>query len=335
MLLSPVLLLFAIAVKLDSRGPVFFRQERVGRGFRPFRIFKFRTMVVDAPQRGGQITSGHDDPRITRVGRFLRRWKFDELPQFLNVVKGEMSLVGPRPEVPRYVEMFRSEYAEILTVRPGITDLASIKFRDEASLLAGSDESRSKRMFKKSCREKLALARNMSPIASFGLDLRILFRTVLRMAAADGNEKRSTRLVAPLHGCGDCLQRRRFWSFWRVCIGRCCGAWPGFLIADQPLAQVDYLVLLPGTADKGSRRMNAARRYAAGDVRGILLFDSADVARRAVRRMARPGDDVAPRLEQRGIPPAAIVMPPGDVPHDLGCCPMRFSLGLKSDPRRG
>ena len=165
-------------------GPVFFRQERVGRGFRPFRIFKFRTMVVDALRSGGgQITSGHDDPRNhSRRSCFLRRWKFDELPQFLNVVLGEMSLVGPRPEVPRYVEMFRSDYADILTIRPGITDLASIKFRDEASLLDGSANPE-QTYVEEILPQKLALAREYVARASYGLDLRILFQTALRMAS--------------------------------------------------------------------------------------------------------------------------------------------------------
>jgi lipopolysaccharide/colanic/teichoic acid biosynthesis glycosyltransferase len=160
LILSPVLLVIAIAVKLDSPGPIFFRQERVGRGFRPFRIFKFRTMVVDAPLRGAQITSGHDDPRITRVGHFLRRWKLDELPQFLNVVVGQMSLVGPRP---------------------GITDLASIKFRDEASFLAGTSNPEQVYV-QQILPEKLALAHDYVARASFGMDLRILFQTLLRMA---------------------------------------------------------------------------------------------------------------------------------------------------------
>ncbi len=181
LILSPVLLAIAIAVKLNSPGPILFRQERVGRGFRPFRIYKFRTMVVDAPNRGGQITTGHDDPRITRVGRFLRRWKFDELPQFLNVVVGEMSLVGPRPEVPRFVEMFRSDYDDILKVRPGITDLASIKFRDEASLLAGTSNPEQVYV-QQILPEKLALAHDYVARASFGMDLRILFQTAWRMA---------------------------------------------------------------------------------------------------------------------------------------------------------
>ena len=123
-LLSPLFLIIAILIKLDSPGSVFFRQKRVGLRFKPFSIFKFRTMVTDAEKRGAQVSSG-DDPRITRVGRFLRKYKVDELPQLLNVVAGDMSLVGPRPEVPRYVEHFRKEYEEILQVKPGITDFAS------------------------------------------------------------------------------------------------------------------------------------------------------------------------------------------------------------------
>lgn len=182
LLLSPTLAAIAAAIKLNSRGPVFFRQERVGRGFRRFRIFKFRTMVADAPQRGGQITSGHNDPRITRVGRFLRHWKLDELPQLLNVVAGEMSLVGPRPEVPRYVEMFRSDYADILKVRPGITDLASIRFRDEASILAGTANPE-QIYVREILPEKLTLAHEYVARASFGFDLRIIFQTILRMAS--------------------------------------------------------------------------------------------------------------------------------------------------------
>ena len=136
--LSPIFLAAAIAVRCDSRGPIWFCQQRVGRGFRKFWIYKFRTMIVDAPRLGLQITAG-EDPRITRVGRFLRKWKLDELPQLVNVLKGEMSLVGPRPEVPRYVEMFRDDYACVLSVRPGITDPASLKYRDEAALLAESE----------------------------------------------------------------------------------------------------------------------------------------------------------------------------------------------------
>src|SRR5688572_29285565 len=134
-LLSPLLLAAAAAVRRSSPGPALFRQERMGRNFQPFQILKFRTMLVDAPRLGGSLTLGERDPRITRVGRFLRRWKIDELPQLINVLRGDMSIVGPRPEVPKYVEMFREDYAEILAVRPGITDAASLKYRDEASRL--------------------------------------------------------------------------------------------------------------------------------------------------------------------------------------------------------
>jgi len=116
-LLSPLGAVVALLIKWDSRGPVFFRQERVGRGFRPFFIYKFRTMVEDAPRRGGLITVG-EDPRITRVGWYLRKTKIDELPQLINVLKGEMRFVGPRPEVRQYVELFRKDYEEILKVRP-------------------------------------------------------------------------------------------------------------------------------------------------------------------------------------------------------------------------
>jgi lipopolysaccharide/colanic/teichoic acid biosynthesis glycosyltransferase len=136
-LLSPVLLLAAIAVKLGAPGPVLFRQERMGKNFRRFKILKFRTMVVDAPKLGGQITAG-SDPRITRIGSFLRKTKIDELPQLLNVLIGDMSIVGPRPEVPKYVEMFSEDFRVVLSVRPGITDPASIVYRNESSLLANS-----------------------------------------------------------------------------------------------------------------------------------------------------------------------------------------------------
>lgn len=138
-LLAPALALVAILVKAEDGGPVFFRQARVGQGGRPFRIWKFRTMVVDAERKGRAITVGAD-PRITRIGRFLRAAKLDELPQLLNVVAGEMSLVGPRPEVPRYVELYTGSQRAILDLRPGITDLASIKYRHESELLAGAED---------------------------------------------------------------------------------------------------------------------------------------------------------------------------------------------------
>ena len=138
LLLSPLVLVVALCIRLDSPGPVFFRQERVGRGGRLFRIHKFRTMVADAPARGPGLTIGAD-PRVTRVGRWLRRTKIDELAQLLDVLAGQMSLVGPRPELPRYVALYPPLLRDqLLGVRPGITDPASLKYADEASLLAAA-----------------------------------------------------------------------------------------------------------------------------------------------------------------------------------------------------
>lgn len=137
-LLSPLLLLIAVLVKWDSPGPILFLGERVGRHGRPFHLFKFRTMVAGAARSGPGITA-HGDPRVTRVGRFLRRTKLDELPQLLNVLKGDMSLVGPRPEDPRYVALYTAAQQRVLDVRPGMTSPASVRFRDEEDLLQGED----------------------------------------------------------------------------------------------------------------------------------------------------------------------------------------------------
>ena len=140
LLLSPLLLLIALVVKLDSPGPVFFRQERVGQYGKVFRIHKFRTMVTDAEAKGLQITVG-SDARVTRVGGVLRKYKLDELAQLLDVFFGSMSLVGPRPEVPRYVEYYPEDVRKlVLSVKPGITDWASIKYKDENEVLARSSD---------------------------------------------------------------------------------------------------------------------------------------------------------------------------------------------------
>lgn len=135
-LLSPVLIGIAIKIKTGSDGPVFFKQVRVGKESKEFEILKYRTMVVDAEKLGKQITVGNDN-RITKIGAFLRKYKLDELPQLINVFKGDMSLVGPRPEVPRYVQLYNEEQRKVLDVKPGITDLASIRYRDENELLGG------------------------------------------------------------------------------------------------------------------------------------------------------------------------------------------------------
>ena len=135
----PVLLLVALAIKIDDPGPVFYRQVRVGRGGKTFRIFKFRTMVVDADKKGLAITVGRDN-RITRVGAILRKTKLDELAQLINVLVGEMSFVGPRPEVQKYVDMYTPYQRQVLLVRPGITDYASIAYRNENDMLAGAED---------------------------------------------------------------------------------------------------------------------------------------------------------------------------------------------------
>ena len=174
--LSPVLLLLALWIKLNSPGPVFYRGTRVGRLGKGFRIYKFRTMVADAENLGGPSTPA-DDPRITRVGRLLRRFNLDELPQFINVLKGEMSIVGPRPEVPQYVELFTEEEKAILTVRPGITDWATLWVRNEGEILAGSDDPERAYMEKiwpEKHRLELEYVRNQSVWHDFAIMLKTL-----------------------------------------------------------------------------------------------------------------------------------------------------------------
>jgi lipopolysaccharide/colanic/teichoic acid biosynthesis glycosyltransferase len=176
-LLAPVFVLIALAIKLDSPGPVFYRQQRVGRGGAPFRIHKFRTMAHDPQERGPQITAGAD-PRITRVGAVLRRSKLDELAQLIDVVQGTMSLVGPRPEVPRYVALYPAALRDkVLSVRPGITDIASIEFRDENALLAQAADPEHEYVHVVMPR-KLALAARYVDQASFVMDLRLIVRTI-------------------------------------------------------------------------------------------------------------------------------------------------------------
>jgi lipopolysaccharide/colanic/teichoic acid biosynthesis glycosyltransferase len=179
LLLAPLLLLVALAVKLDSPGPVFFRQERVGRHGVPFHIHKFRTMRTGAT--GLQITVGAD-PRITRVGAWLRRSRVDELPQFIDVLLGRMSLVGPRPEVPRYVALYPAEVrARALAVRPGITDPASLAYIDEASLLAQAADPE-REYVEVVLPRKVALAAQYAERATLWTDLAVLWQTAQRLA---------------------------------------------------------------------------------------------------------------------------------------------------------
>lgn len=179
-ILLPLLAIIALLIKLDSPGPVIFRQIRVGQGFRLFSIRKFRTMVMNDLTDGPLLTIGRDR-RITRVGHVLRGLKLDELPQLWNVLVGDMSLVGPRPEVPRYVERARSEFAEVLVVRPGITDLASLKYIDEAAILATSSNPEEEYQYKV-LPEKLRLAKLYVRHMSLRLDFAIIIQTLLHIA---------------------------------------------------------------------------------------------------------------------------------------------------------
>ncbi len=177
-LFLPLFILIALLIKCDSQGPVLFIQQRVGKNNKDFGIFKFRTMFTGAEQKG-QLTVGKDN-RITRTGRVLRKYKLDELPQLFNVIKGDMSLVGPRPEVRKYVELYNDEQKKVLNVKPGITDTASIQFADENDLLAGSDDPE-KKYITEIMPAKLNL--NLQYIAhqSFRTDLKILAQTFFRI----------------------------------------------------------------------------------------------------------------------------------------------------------
>jgi lipopolysaccharide/colanic/teichoic acid biosynthesis glycosyltransferase len=175
--LAPVLAAVAAAIKLESLGPVFYRGLRAGWHGMPFRIFKFRTMVRNAEALGSASTPG-DDQRITRVGHILRKLKLDELPQLFNVLRGEMSLVGPRPQVPWAVAQYTPEERTILAVRPGITDPASVRFRNESEILRGSANP-DKDYFEKIHPEKMRLSLEYVRRQSFFLDCKILLQTML------------------------------------------------------------------------------------------------------------------------------------------------------------
>lgn len=179
-LLAPLLLVLAVWIKLDSKGPVFFRQERVGRDGKLFRIHKFRTMVTDAERRGLQITVGAD-ARVTRVGQWMRKYKLDELPQLLDVWLGQMSLVGPRPEVPRYVACYPADVRDlVLSVRPGITDRASIEFKDENEILARAADP-NKAYIEQVLPIKLAFYQEYVKNRSFIGDIALIFKTIFSL----------------------------------------------------------------------------------------------------------------------------------------------------------
>lgn len=174
-LLSPLFFIVSVWIKLDSIGPVFYRQVRVGRYNKDFKIFKFRTMRVGA-DKGSLVTIGGRDPRVTRIGYYLRKFKIDELPQLINVFIGDMSLVGPRPEVRHYVDYWTPEQLHVLDVRPGITDPASIKFRNENELMESAEDPESF-YINVIMQEKLKLYLEYVQNASFWYDVKLIFKT--------------------------------------------------------------------------------------------------------------------------------------------------------------
>lgn len=176
LLLSPLLLTAALLVLSSGPGPIFFRHKRVGSGFVPFSVLKFRTMSVGADTRGPQVTVGGDN-RITAIGRFLRKSKLDELPQLFNVLIGQMSVVGPRPEAPAYVEKFMVDYQVVLGVLPGITDYAAIEYRNEEELLSRYDSPEAAYLAV-ILPAKIKLYRKYLADISFRTDLKIIFSTV-------------------------------------------------------------------------------------------------------------------------------------------------------------
>lgn len=175
LIISPLFLIVAIWIKLDSPGPIFYRQVRVGRYNKDFRIFKFRSMRIGS-DKGSLVTIGGRDPRITRSGHFIRKFKIDELPQLINVLVGDMSLVGPRPEVRHYVNYWTEEQMHVLDVRPGITDPASIKFRNENELLAQAEDPE-KYYIEVIMQEKIKLYLDYVKKNSLWYDIKLIFQT--------------------------------------------------------------------------------------------------------------------------------------------------------------
>jgi len=179
-LLLPIFLAVAIAIKKNSPGPVFYISWRIGKNNKPFKIYKFRTMVVNADKMGGPSTAS-DDPRLTKIGLFLKKYQLDELPQLFNVLKGDMSLVGPRPEVKMYVDMMTNEQKNvILSVKPGITDFASLWNFHEGEILKGAKDPE-KEYMEKIRPEKLRLQMKYVKEMSFWTDLKIIFQTILKI----------------------------------------------------------------------------------------------------------------------------------------------------------
>jgi lipopolysaccharide/colanic/teichoic acid biosynthesis glycosyltransferase len=179
--LLPFFIIIAILIKLNDKGPIFYKQKRIGQNFKPFELLKFRTMIVNADKIGPAVTKD-GDPRITKIGKFLRKTKLDELPQLWNVIRGDMSIVGPRPEVEKYIQYYENDYKEILKVKPGITDYATIKFRNEEEILSKYDDTESA-YIKYVLPEKIKLYKTYIKGISFFTDLKIIFWTLWRIVS--------------------------------------------------------------------------------------------------------------------------------------------------------
>ncbi|HHT03279.1 MAG TPA: sugar transferase [Bacteroidales bacterium] len=177
--LSPLFIIIALVIGIESKGGVFYKQTRVGKNNKDFKVYKFRSMVIDADKKG-LLSIGKDgrDPRVTKIGYALRKYKLDELPQLINVIKGEMSLVGPRPEVRKYVDLYSEKEKHVLEVRPGITDIASITYRNENDLLSQSDNPE-EYYIKEIMPKKLSLSLNYIQTRSFLSDIKLIIKTIL------------------------------------------------------------------------------------------------------------------------------------------------------------
>lgn len=175
---SPIFIFIGLWIVLDSKGGMFYRQIRVGQNGQNFKLYKFRTMRPNSDKI--KITVGDRDPRVTRVGYFLRKYKLDELPQLINILKGEMSVVGPRPEVPQYVELYSADQRRVLSVKPGLTDYASLEYVDESELLSQSKDP-NKTYIEEIMPAKIELGLKYVDHQSFGLDLRLIFKTIFKI----------------------------------------------------------------------------------------------------------------------------------------------------------
>ena len=178
--LFPIFLILSIWIKLDSKGPVFYNQNRVGKNNYDFMLYKFRSMITDADKKGLLITVGGKDPRVTKSGYFIRKYKLDELPQLINVFKGNMSLVGPRPEARKYVDMYNDEQRKVLSIRPGITDYASIEYMDENRIL-GESQDPEKSYVEFIMPEKIKFNMRYIENQSVGEYLKIIFMTIWKI----------------------------------------------------------------------------------------------------------------------------------------------------------